>query len=178
MTSSPQPGVFCTSGPEHLEPLYFQVVRLLLANASKLRRWPNRFPEWGLTQQGGPPRNFVRHFGATSTCKHREGDKTTRPSVRRRRRVLRRGVYSEVMPPLSFPFETPARRTRFGLFPRHVIPLNSLECCHYLLLVAPFEGHVQIIVAPFGPYHSWGSDPQVPLIGRGFPLRFSPYISL
>jgi Reverse transcriptase (RNA-dependent DNA polymerase) len=35
-------------------------------------------------------------------------------------------------------FLTPARRTRFGLFPRHVTPSNSLECCRYLLFVAPF----------------------------------------
>ena len=62
MTSSPQPGVFYPSGAEHLESLYFQVVGLLLADARKRRKRPKRLPEWGLTPQGGPPRNFVRHL--------------------------------------------------------------------------------------------------------------------
>jgi hypothetical protein len=44
--------------------------------------------------------------------------------------------------PRKFPLFRPARRTRFGLFPRHVTRSNSLECFRYLLLVAPFEGHV------------------------------------
>jgi hypothetical protein len=32
-------------------------------------------------------------------------------------------------------------------------------------------------MSPFGPRHSWGSDPQVALIGRGFPLGFSPILA-
>jgi hypothetical protein len=78
------------NGPKHHE----------LQTAEPASRMGTYAAEWAAKELHPP------FFAATSTSKHREGDKKTRPSVRKGRRVSRRGVCSEVLP-RKFPLFRP-----------------------------------------------------------------------